>query len=793
MKPLLYPDWLDDIWAKSPDKGEGGKAESLAQHTWAVLSRLAEFIHLRPYLPEQLGREDLWHLLYWSAFFHDLGKAMPAFQNVLHGYPDAKKVWQGNRHEVFSLAFLRWTEPGLPKEQLLWIATAIVSHHRDLDEIFQLYPRLDEEEEDPLSPYLVNLETITLEGIKRWIKEYSSDWILELKLDHHGIQPIDIATEPIDIEHSGAQFIRTYLKAVRKFYRSLSDQEQSFLVRGLTLRGHLINADHGGSAHVETLHIVDFNADDILKDRGIKYSNLYDHQRNSGETRGSALLTAPTGSGKTEAALLWAAKQRIHGLSAPRLFYTLPYQASMNAMFTRLQGSFGDKNVALQHGRGILALYRKLMERGYTSEDAARNAKLMRNLAQLNHPPVRVFSPYQMLKGMYRLKGYEAQLSDYHDALFIFDEIHAYEVKRLAMILGSINYLWKHFNSRFFIMSATFPTLIKDWLREALNDPIEIKAEPELFQKFQRHQLRVIEDDLLTYEWLERIAGEVRLGKSVLVVCNTVSRAQSAYAILKELLKAPTISVILLHGRFNLRDRIEKEKAIQSLAATRNEKRSPILLVATQVVEVSLDIDLNTIYTDPAPLEALVQRFGRINRGLKLSTLATVNVFTYPEGGQKIYNTDLIEKSLQILRRENGHPINEVAIGTWLDEIYNGPIKQKWQTEFTQASNEFNDICLNTLCPFSSDDSLEREFYKAFDGIDVLPEAFVEKYQHIQEEDPILANELCVSISWGRYHALLSQGKVIPGDRSFPPVIKTSYSHELGLTFEKQTQTDEWE
>ena len=97
-------------------------------------------------------------------------------------------------------------------------------------------------------------------------------------------------------------------------------------------------------------------------------------------------------------------------------------------------------------------------------------------------------------------------------------------------------------------------------------------------------------------------------------MCNVVARAQQAYETLNPELPG-VVPVELLHGRFNMRDRMGKEKTIREKTGTNSKERSSVVLIATQVVEVSLDIDLDTIYTDPAPLEALVQRFGRINRG----------------------------------------------------------------------------------------------------------------------------------------------------------------------------------
>ena len=104
-----WPDELETVLlAKSVDKSIGNKPESLAQHTAHVLTRLADFIHLRPNLPQQVGQPRLWHCLYWAAFLHDFGKALPGFQATLrqNDDPKLKEQWRGQRHEVFSLAFL---------------------------------------------------------------------------------------------------------------------------------------------------------------------------------------------------------------------------------------------------------------------------------------------------------------------------------------------------------------------------------------------------------------------------------------------------------------------------------------------------------------------------------------------------------------------------------------------------------------------------------------------------------------------------------------------------------------
>lgn len=775
-----YPDWLNDVWAKSAELGEGGQPETLTQHTWYVLSRLAEFIRLRPNLPTQLNIPRLWHLLFWSAFLHDFGKAVEGFQMQLRG---DKQGW-GHRHEVFSLAFVDWVIDDLSTEEQQWFVASIVSHHRDFEEIQRIYPTPDWDDNDPLKPQLASLSEETLDGLWRWLSECGIPWRDELGLTDFSISKPELQARHAaiqSVQQQGVEQIRHWLKVYRRLNRDIEDRNAPHaVVPGITVRGYIINADHSASAHAGPIPLVQFNADTILARNKLSQENLFGHQSQAGQVDGSALLVAPTGSGKTEAALLWAA----HQSSLPRLFYTLPYQASMNAMQVRLEkNSPKQEHVGLQHGRSLLALYRLLLEKGYGTKAAARTAKWARNLSRLNYPPVRVFSPYQMLKGMYRLKGYEALLTDYHNAAFIFDEIHAYEVPRLAMILKTIEYLRVNFNARFFIMSATFPKLIQEWLSEALDAPTTIEADSGLFQKFKRHQLILHNGELLTDSGLSNVVNDAKVGKSVLVVCNLVDRAQEAYNQISAQLNQVNIRTELLHGRFNMRDRSAKEKLIREATGANSEKRQSIVLVATQAVEVSLDIDLDTIYTEPAPLEALIQRFGRINRR-RLKDLAPVHVFRQPDDGQKIYDPELVQRTLSILEREHERPIDEGSIGTWLDEIYSGEVEACWREEYKNAAANFDRMCIRSMRPFAADEELEEAFYKAFDGLEVLPDSLYNEYQTLSEEEPIRAGELLVPISWGRFHALRGKGQVLPRDRREPYCVTAEYSPEVGLTFD---------
>src|SRR5690606_29382739 len=118
--------------------------------------------------------------------------------------------------------------------------------------------------------------------------------------------------------------------------------------------------------------------------------------------------------------------------------------------------------VTVQHSRALLKFYQDMMAADESNPKATiRSAKWIKNLAALSYFPIQVFSPYQMLKAAYSLKGYETLLVDYADGLFVFDEIHAYDPSRMALIITMIQWLAENFRSRFLIMTATLPPTVK--------------------------------------------------------------------------------------------------------------------------------------------------------------------------------------------------------------------------------------------------------------------------------------------------------------------------------------------
>jgi CRISPR-associated endonuclease/helicase Cas3 len=766
---------LQDVWAKSAPAGQAG--ETLLAHTEAVAVALARIARLRPRLHLAASMPRLWHWAFWGCCLHDMGKVATGFQQQLR----TGGIW-GHRHEVLSLAFLDWLEP--KEEDRAWIAAAIASHHKDVGKLQEKYPS-DLVTEDDFKILVDDIRDDVLLILTPEFCAATERWRNSLGFVALGVEPLTIKNQSVKAFRAfAAPAIQANLKAFYRFARELKKgkRTETEVTASMLLRGLVITADHTASAHADPPSPTLCGVDDLLLKLGRSWGSLYEHQRGCAQTEASTILTAPTGSGKTESSLLWAANQTARVDGSPRVFYVLPFQASMNAMHQRF-GKLFPKEVGLQHGRSLHALYRVYLQAEATPQQAARMAKWARNLSDLHAFPIKVLSPYQLLKACYRLRGYETVLTDCFGGLFIFDEMHAYEPERLAMIVGMMRMLSERFQARFCVMTATMPPPIVDRVQEALGATTRVKTADELARKFCRHQLQLIDGEISHEANLRRIIAAATSGQSVLVCCNTVRRAQEVYAILKACL--PQTTVNLLHSRFTARDRLQKENALSKDPS--KPVRPDGVLVATQVVEVSLNLDFDTIFSELAPLEALLQRFGRVNR-LGLRSLATVNVFRKPIEEQRIYDPKMLQRTLETLAEADERPIDESLVAAWLAEIYAGEILADWTKRFEQSATEFEAICLKTLHAFASDDSLEEAFYKHFDNIDVLPLCFESEFNSMIENELIRAAELLVGISWQQYARLKREERVHPPvERGRPPIVDAPYSPEMGLSFDRSS------
>lgn len=722
--------------------------ELLVDHTSAVVARIGQLQCLRPLVRLQ----PLYDRLTCSAWLHDSGKLAQGFQR---GLRDARKRW-GLRHEVLSLGFVHWLNLG--PDDRPWVLAAIATHHRDISFILETYRSL------PRIGQL--LDTLEERDALAW---------------HQWLTAQGLALRPFEMPNTS--YIREALQELDAWWTPLEAQgfEHPAMVEVTLLRGLMMQADHAAAAQIRTATSAVLDEDALAQQTRRR---LYPHQRRAGKTDAeTVVLVAPTGSGKTEAGLLWASH-----MNSPRLYYALPYRASMNAMQRRLEQV--SPQVGLQHGRALSALYQQALDEGLDERAAQRTARAKRNLARLHALPVRVFSPYHLLRLTYQFKGFEAGLADAFGASLIVDEIHAYQPERLALILETLRFLRDYFRQRICVMTATLPPVVEQRLREALPQAQWIQATPGTFRRFQRHRIHRMEGDLL--EQLDPIIAEALSGKGVLITVNTVRRALA----LAHALEERGLSWMLLHGRFAARDRWQIEQAVQQRFASRTRRRrrdlSPIV-ISTQVIEVSLDVDFDVLHSDPAPLDALIQRFGRVNRARRQRELARVNVYTQPTGaGERasVYDPALVEASLAVLHAHDGQPVDESQVGEWLGLAYQDV--EAWQVRYTQKVAEFQRVIAELRPLESADRGLMLLFSRLFDELRVLPLDLEDEYRARLNVNPIEAEGLLVSLSWRQYKMLERDGRAWRGEGEDEALffVDAPYSARWGLDLYRQDEEE---
>lgn len=552
-----------------------------------------------------------------GALLHDIGKASSIFQKTLK--PNYRpKPGAYFRHEIASLLFLSLVSEGQKGE----VVEMVVSHHKSVIK-------------DALDLGLLDLDEygdcfdVHSEGFASW-----SPVALEI------LESLGIETHPISMTEAreNYEFAVEYCKKKRESDCSL-------------WKGLLMAADHMASA-------LEFK-EDIAADKIFIKPNLSCYDRRSelyplsllsaDDLRQNTIVCAPTGAGKTDFLL-----RRCKG----RVFYTLPFQASINAMYDRIKGDLKDTDaqVYLLHAASNIKL-----------KDGKIEERIMQRMVGAS---VKVMTPHQMASVVYGIKGYEAMALDLKGCDVILDEIHTYSDTTQAIVLRIIEILVA-LKCRIHVGTATMPSSLFDKILTLLGGPANtyvVKLDDKTLTTFNRHRITKLKDRNEQFGIIDELISK---GQKVLIVCNQVQRAQNLY---KELLeKYPEVKSMLIHSRFKRADRSKLEYELTH-SFNKMETGTPCLVVSTQVVEVSLDISFDAMVTECAPIDALIQRFGRVNRKRTSETIGHYKpIYVLAPYGDKNnslpYSEDVLERTFRVLP-DNGDMLKETEIQKFIDEVY---------------------------------------------------------------------------------------------------------------------------
>lgn len=356
-----------------------------------------------------------------------------------------------------------------------------------------------------------------------------------------------------------------------------------------------------------------------------------------------ALIEDATGAGKTEAALILAARMMAAG-KADGLFFALPTMATSNAMFDRLRPLVarlfhGTPSLALTHGRaGLHKGFQAIIGReSARMDDPSCGAWLADDRRRILLAEIGIGTVDQALMAVLPTKFSTLRLHALSQRVLVVDEAHSYDPYMTAQLERLVRFQAR-LGGSVIVMTATLPLGLRDKLVAAFRAglglqaaPLTDRAYPALTLVGQGVQTQAVEPVPASVrrvaverlssadEAADLITQAARQGAACIWIRNAVDDAIAAV----ELLRDKGIIADLLHARFALSDRLALELTAVNRFGARGQDRAGRVLVATQVAEQSLDLDFDVMVSDLAPIGALIQRAGRLWRHMSLRPAET--------------------------------------------------------------------------------------------------------------------------------------------------------------------------
>ncbi|TYU00084.1 CRISPR-associated helicase Cas3' [Listeria monocytogenes] len=637
-------------------------AETIQEHTDKLLLNYRLIKELYPKI------EVDWYLLELVCLLHDLGKMNVLFQKkmICGGRPSGEI-----QHGFLSVAFVpvkKLKALGYSKKDIKLVHTAIALHH-------ERKGRTD-------------VEQWKLEIQK--LREQWNDFSYEKLQDNAEYK------EKISLD---------YFYPGSRIFEGNSSADAETFKKYVLLKGLLNRIDFAASGGIDVelendflmdsmdVQLAHFKAENPEADWNALQKYMMQHQNEN------IVVIAETGMGKTEAGLLW--------LGNNKGFFTLPLRAAINAIYERITKNIVTTNPSERVGLLHSETYSQyLLHEGNAEMDIDEYYTRTRQMSL----PITICTLDQLFDFVFRYAGFEHKLATLSYSKVIIDEIQMYSPDLLAYLILGLSYIDK-FGGKFCIMTATLPGIVTDLLLE--NGVNFVQPEEKFVSSRIRHSMEMVHTEVES-EFIKPFFNNNR----ILVICNTISKAKKIYSELKEHFQGEEIH--LIHSQFIKRDRSAKEKAIFKDGQKDSTKKC--IWVATQVVEASLDIDFDLLFTELSDVNGLFQRMGRCYRNRALDVDTNVYVF---DGGAKVCSG--IGTFIDKLIFENSKTILNEHAGVLTEEKKMELVERVYSTEALRGSGFYNDLrkTINYVKAFDSyelDKADVRRRFRNINSVSVIPE-----------------------------------------------------------------------
>jgi len=572
--------------------------EDIQTHTNSLLSNL---VLLKTHYPELLKEKewDDWDILEKACIYNDLGKLNIKFQEKMK--PVGRRYNDEIPHGLLSLAFINYKElknMGYNNEDIKLLFQAVAYHHdRKLPE-----SNADIEKE--------------FAGLSIPFERFAYD-----KLPKKCIIPREIN--------------QRYFQVGRLIYEKEKDQ----FFRSIKIKGLLNRLDYAASAYIPVENINDFleEAMDRVMDGwqsanpDVRWNEMQEYMRSNSNK--NVIVIAQTGMGKTEAGLLWIGNHKG--------FFTLPLKSAINAIYDRIIDRIvvdnKEERVGLLHSDTFIRYLEQSKSESGEQDISTYEAKTK----QLSLP-LTICTLDQLFNFVFRYRGFEQKLVTLSYSKVIIDEVQMYSPELIAYLVLGLHYITR-MGGQFAILTATLPEFLENLLKE---EGIEFEPHKEFTNDRVRHSLKIV-DNSINVEEIMSIRQKYG-GKKILVICNTIKTAVSIYHQIKPLDEGQQVH--LLHSHFTKTDRATKEKQILKMG--HKDSHESCIWIATQIVEASLDIDFDLLFTELSDLNGLFQRMGRCYRDRDLINLP-YNCFVFTGGPKRCSGVGLfIDEKIHRLSKE---------------------------------------------------------------------------------------------------------------------------------------------
>lgn len=612
--------------------------------------------------------EQMWKLLEIAVQYHDVGKANTVFQN---------KIRQAIRESVLETDM----EANVPHNYLSVGCIPLKQLDLTKEEERLLIHAVGYHHERDQHPDKEMIRHVLENDIKQQLPEL---------IEHMGL--------PMT-EKFSYRFVDRLLK--RYTYHDGEEFWKYVMIKGLLHR-----LDHAASAHIDVESDVEksiyTNVNEYMQKQGFHKNDLQQFAEQHSDKH--VIAIAQTGMGKTEAALLW--------IQDDKAFFTLPLRVSINAIYDRIKEKMGYDAVGLLHSTSVHYLV-----------DKEENWEELKQQSEHYAKKLLLTTIDQILKFPFYYKGFEKELSAMANAKVVIDEIQAYEPRIAAMLIKSLEMIHR-VGGKFMIMTATLPTLYLEELkqRNVINDD-QIAIEEFIDTSVHRHRIS------LRSEGIEEVIGEMlNLGETsqVLVIVNTVRQAMSLY---DKFLDCDTqVPIYLLHSQFTQEDRQLLEKHIKQF----NEKNERGIWITTQLVEASIDIDFDYLFTEMSTLDSLFQRFGRCYRKRALDhDNCNIHIFTENISGiPRVYNEHLVNESIRLLKPYDHQIVDERAKVEMVKQLYD-----RERLKGTSFLKEFEDALymFDNLDPYGMDKREAQQKLRDIQNIQIITRQMYDQIEHLFE------------------------------------------------------------